>query len=99
MATVESTAQMHLGSPVICADGKQVGLVKDVKVDRFLVDARLAPDYWLGIEVIDSVSEAVHLCITREGVAAAKLVDKVEGPGTGLDTPGSDLPTNTPPSI
>jgi hypothetical protein len=100
MATVESTANMHVGAQVMSDDGKRVGLVKDVKVDRFLVDARLAPDYWLGSEVIESVSEGiVQLCITKEAVSSAKLVDKVEGPGVGMDTPGSDRPTSTPPSI
>ena len=62
------------GARVVTADAKELGKVKDVREDEFLVDARLAPDYWLGIDVVERASEEqVQLLITKDGVSAAKL--------------------------
>jgi hypothetical protein len=67
---------------VISADGKQVGVVKDVRGDRFLVDVRWAPDYWLGMETVDNASEdIVQLFVTKQAIGSAKLHLDAMGPG------------------
>ena len=67
---------VKLGARVVTADAQQLGKVKEVREDEFLVDARLAPDYWLGTDIVERVSdEEVRLLITKEGVPAAKLPD------------------------
>jgi hypothetical protein len=49
------------------------------------VDAKWAPDYWLGTEIVDSAEQGiVQLFITREGVGAAKLHDVGKIDGSGL---------------
>lgn len=73
---------VHRGARVVTADGKQIGLVKDVRVDRFLVDVRWAPDYWLGTETVGDVSEdLVQLLVVKEDLGSAKLHLDVTGPG------------------
>ena len=80
--TTSRGTNMRVGARVMSADGKQLGLVKDVRIDRFLVDVRWAPDYWLGTESIDTASEElVQLVITKEAVGSAKLHNEVRGPG------------------
>jgi hypothetical protein len=82
MATSRSSTGVSVGARVLSADGKQLGTVKDVRVDRFYVDARWAPDYWLGSETIDETTdELVQLVITKEAVGSAKLRAEVAGPG------------------
>lgn len=74
MRSVESSNAIHTGARVMSADGKTLGMVKDVREDRFLVDVHWAPDYWLGTESVDSVSdELVQLYITKSAVGSAKL--------------------------
>ena len=73
---------VHAGARVMTADGKDLGVVKDVRADRFLVDVRWAPDYWLGIESVEQASEVVvQLVITKDDVGSAKLHLDVTGPG------------------
>jgi hypothetical protein len=82
------------------ADGKQLGTVKEVRSDRFLVDVRWAPDYWLGTETIDNGSEEIlQLTISKEALASAKLSHTVEGPGIDRDVGdlGGPAPHNRPP--
>jgi hypothetical protein len=82
------------------ADGKQLGNVKDVRSDRFLVDVRWAPDYWLGTETIDNLSDdLVQLIITKEAVGTAKLRNEVSGPGISNDAESFNgpAPENRPP--
>jgi hypothetical protein len=84
MTSVPSTTSIQTGARVITADGKQLGVVKEVRADRFKIDVRWAPDYWLGPEVVDNVGDdLIQLFITKEGVGAAKLhdVDKIDGSG------------------
>lgn len=80
--TTSRGTNLKIGAPVMSADGKQLGHVKEARIDRFLVDVRMAPDYWLGTETIDDVSEElVQLVITKEAVGAAKLNQDIRGPG------------------
>jgi len=82
------------------ADGKRLGVVKEARSDRFLVDVRWAPDYWLGTETIDNASEElVQLIITKEGIGPAKLRNEVSGPGLGRDAEdfNGPSPANRPP--
>jgi hypothetical protein len=67
---------------VISADGKRLGHVKEVKPDRFLVDVRWAPDYWLGVETIESADDdVVELFISKQAIGSAKLHLDIKGPG------------------
>jgi hypothetical protein len=63
------------------ADGKQVGVVKEVRQDRFLVDVRRAPDYCLGMETVEDASkDIVQLCVTKLAIGSAKLRPDAMGP-------------------
>ena len=103
VAMSHSSTTIRIGVPVMSADGKRLGVVKDVRDDRFLVDVRWAPDYWLGTETVDNASEElVQLIITKEAVGPAKLRNQVEGPGISNDAEnfGGPAPVNRlPPSI
>jgi hypothetical protein len=98
-----STHSVSVGADVMSADGKRLGIVKEALQDRFLVDVRWAPDYWLGSETIDSAdSEIVQLIITKDAVGPAKLRKEVSGPGLGRDAEDFDGPSpvnRPPPSI
>ena len=88
------------GAAVMSADGKRLGVVKEAHMDRFLVDVRFAPDYWLGTETVDtSDSEIVQLILTKDAVGPAKLRKEVSGPGLGKDAEdiGGPAPSNRPP--
>ena len=72
MAITSTT--IRIGARVISADGKQLGTVKDFREDRFLVDVRWAPDYWLGVESVDNASDdIVQLSVTKQEIGSAKL--------------------------
>jgi hypothetical protein len=82
VATSRGSTTVVAGARVISADGKQLGVVKDVRVDRFLVDVRWAPDYWLGTETVDNASQdIVQLFVPKQGIGSAKLHLDVTGPG------------------
>ena len=100
MTMSRSSAAVSVGARVISADGKQLGVVKDAQADRFLVDVRWAPDYWLGTETIDNLTdELVQLVITKEAVGAAKLRHEVDGPGLNKEAESFNgpAPQNRPP--
>ena len=70
------------GDRVVTADGKDLGLVKEIKPDCFKVDARWAPDYWLGTEIVETAEQGiVQLFITKDGLGPAKIheIDKIDG--------------------
>lgn len=82
MTTNRSSTAVHPGAQVMSADGKRLGVVKDVREDRFKVDARWAPDYWLGTETIDNASDdIVQLFVTKANIGSAKIHLEVSGPG------------------
>lgn len=74
MNALPTTKVLTEGDRVITSDGKDLGLVKEIKPDCFKVDVRWAPDYWLGTEIVDSAEQGiVQLFITKEGVGPAKI--------------------------
>jgi hypothetical protein len=90
MNALPTTKVLSEGDRVVTADGKELGLIKELKPDCFKVDVRWAPDYWLGTEIVDSAEQGiVQLFITKEGVGPAKLH------GDGIDD--SVLPSNQKP--
>lgn len=100
MAMSRSGTAIQVGSRVVSADGKQLGIVKDSRADRFLIDVRWAPDYWLGTETVDNADdELVQLILTKEGIGPAKLRNEVQGPGINDDAEnfGGPAPQNRPP--
>jgi hypothetical protein len=73
--------EVQTGARVMSADGKQVGVVKEVRQDRFLVDVRRAPDYCLGMETLENASkDIVQLCVTKQAIGPAKLRPDAIGP-------------------
>ena len=89
MNVVHGNQTIEAGAHVMTADGKQIGTVKDVRDDRFKVDVRWAPDYWLGTETVESAAgDSVQLLITKEAIGSAKLHDVNQ-----IDR--SDMPSNT----
>jgi len=84
MTALPTAKVLTEGDRVVSADGKDLGLIKEIKADCFKVDVRWAPDYWLGTEIVDSAEQGiVQLFITKDGVGPAKLhgVDKIDGSG------------------
>ena len=82
MATSNGSTTVFVGAHVMSADGKQLGVVKDARIDRFLVDVRWAPDYWLGVETVENSSpDTVQLVIPKQGIGSAKIHMEVAGPG------------------
>jgi len=82
MNALPNTKVLTEGDRVITSDGKELGLIKELKPDRFKVDVRWALDYWLGTEIVDSAEQGiVQLFITKEGIGPAKLhdIDKIDG--------------------
>jgi hypothetical protein len=69
-----TAAELEIGAKVVTADGKQIGTVREIGDDRFRVERRLFPDYWLANEYVDDVTGGiVQLIVTKEGLGAAKL--------------------------
>lgn len=95
-----SYTTVNPGADVMSADGKRLGIVKEALQDRFLVDVRWAPDYWLGTETIDSADgEVVQLLLTKDAIGPAKLRKEVAGPGVSRDAEdfNGPSPVNRPP--
>jgi hypothetical protein len=100
MGMSRTGAAVNVGVRVVSADGKQLGSIKEAREDRFLIDVKWAPDYWLGTETIDNASEdLVQLILTREAIGPAKLRHEVEGPGISNDAESFNgpAPQNRPP--
>ena len=90
------------GARVMSADGKELGVIKEARADRFLVDVRWAPDYWLGTETVDnSTQEMVQLILTKDALGPAKLRHEVEGPGINSEAENFNgpAPQNRPPPM
>ena len=65
---------IQVGAKVLSADGKQLGRVKEADKHRFRVDARWAPDYWLGMDMVaEATEERLELLITKGALGAEKL--------------------------
>jgi hypothetical protein len=66
--------RIELGAAVMSGDGKQLGSVKEIAADRFKVERRLLPAYWLANEYVDYADDGiVQVLLTREGIGAAKV--------------------------
>jgi hypothetical protein len=66
--------RVEVGMPVMSADGKLIGTVKEVKGDAFKVGASWAFNYWLGQEVVEKTENGfVQLAVTKQAVGSAKL--------------------------
>lgn len=95
MTTSRGSDVAHVGARVMTADGKQLGTVKEVRADRFLVDVRWAPDYWLSTDVIgDGSQEVLQLTVTKSEIGSAKLHGRSTGYDRDMEGPS---PFNRPP--
>jgi hypothetical protein len=47
-----ATSDLRIDAPIFTADGRHLGVVKEIRRDAFKVDAPLARDYWLPCDVI-----------------------------------------------
>jgi len=69
-----TTNRLEIGAEVVCGDGKRIGTVKEVVGDRFKVERRLLPDFWLANEYVDHSSDGiVQMVLTKEGIGAARV--------------------------
>jgi hypothetical protein len=69
-----TSSELELGARVVSADGKILGTVAEIGSDRFKVERRLLPGYWLCNEYVDGVSGGVvQLIVTKMGLGAAKI--------------------------
>lgn len=69
-----TTIRLELGATVMSGDGKRLGTVKEVAGDRFKLERRLLPDYWLAMEYVDYASDGlVQMVLTREVIGAARV--------------------------
>jgi hypothetical protein len=57
---------LQAGAPVITSDGHFLGNVTHINPECFKVDIPMAPDDWIGFDVVASVGEEVSLTLTRE---------------------------------
>jgi|GEM_PF-3213150 len=72
--TTQSPHRIQVGVPIIAADGKKVGVVKETEGNYFKVDARWKRDYWLtNDEVVAADENAVRLAISSREVNDYKL--------------------------
>lgn len=49
--------QITIGMPVVGSDGKEIGTVKEVRSNDFLVNRRLARDVYVPFSAIQSISD------------------------------------------
>lgn len=69
-----TTLHLETGSQVVSGDGKQLGVVKETAGDRFRVERRLLPDFWLATEYVDNVAGGiVQMVLPKAGIGAAKV--------------------------
>ena len=69
-----TTPRLATGDVVVSGDGKRLGVVKQIELDRFKLDRRLMPDCWLANEYIDHTSDGlVQMLLTEEGIGASRI--------------------------
>jgi hypothetical protein len=69
-----TTIRLQPGSAVVSGDGKRLGTVKEIAGDRFKLERRLLPDYWLAMEYVDHASDdLVQMVLTKESIGAARV--------------------------
>jgi hypothetical protein len=69
-----TTIRLKTGATVVSGDGKRLGTVKEIAGDRFKLERRLLPDYWLAMEYVDYASDGlVQMVLPREGIGAARI--------------------------
>ncbi len=74
-----NTKLPDLGRPVVTSDGHLVGHVSAQGGDCFKIDKPMAPDAWLGVDVVAGIDEDVRLSLTR---------DELEGTPEGVEHMG-----------
>ena len=63
-----------IGTPVMTADGQELGKVKEVTGGCFKIDAPMAPDYWLGSDLArERVGGVIKLSISKEMLSDVKM--------------------------
>ena len=65
-----------VGTPVVTSDGHLLGNVAAVAGDCFKVDKPMAPDEWLGLDIISDIDRDVRLTLSR---------DEVQGKPEGIE--------------
>jgi hypothetical protein len=63
-----NTRRPEVGTRVFTADDELLGYVSAVSGDCFKVDKPMAPDAWLGYDLVSSVDKDVRLSVTRNGL-------------------------------
>ena len=74
--------RFEIGAVVVSGDGRQLGIVKELADDRFKVERKVFPDYWLGMEYVDHAGDGlVQMILTGEGIHAARVDAPRSTPG------------------
>jgi hypothetical protein len=64
----------EVGALVVSGDGRQLGTLKELATDRFKVERKVLPDYWLAMEYVDHAGDGlVQMILTKEGIHAARV--------------------------
>ena len=63
-----------VGTLVLTMDGDELGKVKEISGACFKIDAPMAPDYWLGDDLVyDATDGIMRLTISKDMLREAKL--------------------------
>jgi len=63
-----------IGAPVVARDGKDLGKLKEIQGDAMHIDAPMAFDYWLPVEVIQSAEpDHIVLRLAADDISDYKL--------------------------
>lgn len=85
---MEHHFELQAGMPVVMSDGEALGTIKEIRTDRFKVDAPMSPDYWLDREtVVDMSAEGYVVSFNRDRLDEMKRSD----PGAPGATPATSL--------
>ncbi len=80
--------ELQAGMPVVTSDGEALGTIKEIRTDRFKIDAPMAPDYWLDREtVVALTADGYILSFERDRLDEMKRSD----PGAAGATPATSL--------
>jgi hypothetical protein len=94
--TSDGEIQMQVGLPVITRNGDPLGTIKEIRTERFKVDAPMALDYWLDREtVIDLTADGYVLDFDSDDLDEMKRSD----PGAPGSIPATSLQDKQIPKV
>lgn len=84
----EEHFELQAGMPVVTSDGEGLGTIKEIRTDRFKVDAPMSLDYWLDRETVAGMTADGYIVnFERDRLDEMKRSD----PGAPGATPATSL--------